>query len=84
MPKRKTAKHSKRAPTTRKRRTLISIVLVLCLFTAGGALAQWSGIVSLGQKNAKKSGEVTSGRHEQRCIRLAVPTPIDHDTRSDG
>ena len=35
---------------------MIVISLVLPLLTAGAALAKWSGIVSLSQKQSKKKG----------------------------
>ena len=52
----KTRKRSQRVPATARRRTVSTIALVLSLIAAGGALAQWAGVVSLTQKQSKKKG----------------------------
>ena len=60
MPKKRATgrnKHSVR--TTSKRAGLISVVITLSLIAAGGALAQWTGIVSLSQKKSTNGGEVS-------------------------
>jgi len=59
MPKEKTSKQSRPAMKNKKRGMVISVALLFTLLVAGGGLAQWAGIVSLGQKHNKKpSGEV--------------------------
>ena len=60
MPKKRaTGRNKSSVRTTSKRAGLISVLITLSLIAAGGALAQWTGIVSLSQKKSKSGGEVS-------------------------